>query len=103
LLFLAGYHSRMGLEVLAPDAPVDEVLRSLELSLAMIDGQLCLPDAAIPPGWKELRVRTPAGMVTLARRPDGIALLVFGNAGPELVSAQRRIADALTQYHGPRP
>jgi hypothetical protein len=91
----------MGLELLAPDAPMRAVLTSLGdgYALAMIDGALVLPTAEPPPGWRELRLRTPAGMVTLVRRPpDRIAIVVFGNAGPELVAVQQAIAKALSSY-----
>jgi hypothetical protein len=91
----------MGQEITAPDAPLPAVLKSLGdgYLLAMIDGQLVLPTATPPVGWREVRLRTPAGMVTLLRRPpDRIAIVVFGNAAPELVAVQQAIAAALTQY-----
>jgi hypothetical protein len=34
-------------------------------------------------------------MVALRRTASGIAVVVFGNAGPELQSAQRAVADAV--------
>ena len=67
----------------------------LPLKLMMIDGLPALPDEEPPEGWAELHVGTPAGMVTL-RRPGGVSVIVWGNAGPELLAARDIIADALS-------
>lgn len=63
--------------------------------LAMVDGQLVFPSAAPPDAWGEVRLRTPAGMITLRRRGGEVALSVFGNAGPELLEMRDQIAAAL--------
>src|SRR6516164_2151443 len=53
------------------------------LQMRMIDGQLAFPDEQPPDAWRELRVGTPQGMVTLRREGDGIRVVTWGNAeGP---------------------
>jgi hypothetical protein len=39
-------------------------------------------------------------LVTLTRRPDGVAVVVFGNADAPLQAAQRQIADLLMKETG---
>lgn len=67
----------------------------LAASIVMVDGALAAPGANPPNEWRDVRLRTRAGTVTLARRPGGVAVLVFGNADAALQQAQRAIADAL--------
>jgi hypothetical protein len=67
----------------------------LPCAIIMIDGALVAPGAVPAAGWRDVRLRTPAGMVTLARRGAGLALTVFGNADPALLEAQRRIGELL--------
>jgi hypothetical protein len=62
----------------------------------MVDGQLVAPAAPAPAAWREIRLRTPAGMVTLRGRGDQVALVVFGNADGALLEARARVAAALT-------
>ena len=94
----------MGLEVFVarPGAtcPLDALVatlaaRGVVATVMMVDNQLCMPGAPIRADWSDARLRTAAGTVTLRRRPDGVALLVFGNADPALQEAQRQIAAAL--------
>ena len=101
----------MGLEVIVARrfpvalAPVLERLTSLGLpcTMAMVDGQLVMPRSAPPLEWREVRLRSPAGMVTLARREGGVAVLVFGNADAAMIEAQRRICEALAAVGGEGP
>jgi hypothetical protein len=93
----------MGLEVVVPrgDAvPLQPLLDALATAglpatIAMVDDALRAPTAPPPEAWRDVRLRTPAGMVTLARRAGGVAVIVFGNADAALQDAQRRVADAL--------
>ena len=64
-------------------------------TVVMVDGRLHAPGAAVPPTWRDVRLSTVAGMLSLRRRPDGVAVVVFGNAGDALVAAQRALADCL--------
>ncbi len=51
----------------------------------MIDGQLAFPDEIPGDDWKEIRVSTPVGMLTLRRTDQRIASVIWGNADDELV------------------
>jgi hypothetical protein len=80
--------------------PLDALLArlagdGLACTVAMIDRQLVDPRQPPPSTWSEARLRTPSGMVTLARTSDGVRVLVFGNADAPLIEVQQRIADAI--------
>ena len=63
-------------------------------------GQRPQGPGAIPPAvWRDARIRTPAGVVTLRRVPSGVAVVVFGNADDALRAAQRTIAETLLALH----
>ena len=66
-------------------------------TVMMVDGQLVMPGGEPAAGWHDLRLRTPSGMVTVARKPTGLSVVVFGNADAALQEAQRRVAEALEQ------
>ena len=97
----------MGLEVVVPRvAAVDiRVLldrlteAGLPSTLAMVDSVLQGPGATPPAAWRDVRLRTPAGMVTLRRIPSGVAVVVFGNAEDPLRAAQRTVAETLLGLH----
>ncbi|MSP60413.1 MAG: hypothetical protein EXR72_08735 [Myxococcales bacterium] len=65
-------------------------------AVMMVDGGLRAPGAAPPEEWRDVRLRTPAGTVTLTRDRGGVTVMVFGNADAALQAAQRRIADAIS-------
>ncbi len=67
----------------------------MAVAVQMIDGALVPPNAQPPAAWREVRLRTPAGTVTLRRREGAVAVTVFGNADAALEAAQRAVADAL--------
>src|SRR5207248_1451967 len=58
--------------------------QKVPVQLRMIDGELALPDETPPHDWRELRVGTPGGMLTLRRESDGVALVTWGNADEKL-------------------
>jgi hypothetical protein len=96
----------MGLETFVPVAEPslpDALARLADAGvtamLVMIDGALVAPGAAPPAAWREARLRTPAGTVTVARRPGGVAVVVFGNADEGLRQAQAKVAAALAPDH----
>ena len=66
-------------------------------TVMMVDGQLVMPGSEPPAGWRDVRLRTPSGMVTVTRKPTGLSVVVFGNADAALQEAQRRVAEALEQ------
>ena len=91
----------MGLEIVVPRRTpclLASVLAQLPgagltASVAMIDNVLQGPGARVPDVWREVRLRTPAGVVTLRRQGEAISVVVFGNADPALQEAQRKIAE----------
>jgi hypothetical protein len=97
----------MGLEVVVPRvssvglATVLDALAAAGLpsALAMVDNVLQGPGAAPPAAWRDARLRTPAGVVTLRRVPSGVAVVVFGNADDALRAAQRTVAETLLALH----
>jgi hypothetical protein len=94
----------MGVELVIPlqgPCPLAPVLDRLAAAgqpcaVLMIDRQLWPPGRPLPEVWSDVRLKTPAGMVTLASRPNGIAVVAFGNAGEELRAVQAAIAAALS-------
>ena len=66
----------------------------------MIDGQLAFPDEEPPEGWRELRVGTPGGMVTVRREPGQMVLVIWGNAETALRQAWNGLAWALAEAGG---
>jgi hypothetical protein len=55
-------------------------------AVKMIDNLPAFPDESPDPGWQELRVGTPNGMVTLRAAPGALTSVVWGNAGDALRS-----------------
>jgi hypothetical protein len=93
----------MGLERIVSGAasPLAAVKAKLDAAglgcvVVMIDGALVLPTAPLPSVWRDVRVRAAQGTVTLLRRGDDLALVIFGNADPGLVALQERMAAALS-------
>ncbi len=59
--------------------------------LRMIDGEPAFPDETPPAEWKELRIGTAAGMVTVRRGAGFLTCVVWGNADPALNSAWSKL------------
>jgi hypothetical protein len=93
----------MGLEVVVPRVAAVSLgpllhrlaAAGLPSALAMVDNVLQGPGALPPAVWRDARLRTPAGMITLRRVPSGVAVVVFGNADEPLRAAQRTVAETL--------
>jgi hypothetical protein len=93
----------VGLEILVPRArpcslPVlleRLAAAGLPSTVAMVDQVLQGPGATPPETWREVRLRTPDGMVTVRRTPAGVAVVVFGNADASLQAAQRTVAETV--------
>jgi hypothetical protein len=68
--------------------------------LRMIDGQLAFPDEEPPTDWRELRVGTPQGMVTVRREKDRLVLVTWGNADIALREAWNGLAWAFAAVGG---
>ncbi len=71
--------------------------RGFPIQLRMIDGELAFPDEQPPEGWRELRVGTPQGMVTLRREAGCVRLVTWGNADRPLLQAWNALTWALAQ------
>jgi hypothetical protein len=71
--------------------------RGFAVELRMIDGELSFPDETPPEQWRELRLGTPGGMVTMRREPDGITLVTWGNADVSLRQSWHALAYALAR------
>jgi hypothetical protein len=61
-------------------------------ALKMIDGLPAFPDEVPEAGWRELRLGLAAGMVTLRRMSDGLAIVTWGSADSALAMARNRVA-----------
>jgi hypothetical protein len=68
----------------------------------MIDGELAFPDEEPPEPWRELRVGTPGGMVTLRREPDRVVCVTWGNAEGDLLRAWNALTWAVAEAGGGR-
>jgi hypothetical protein len=53
-------------------------------SLRMIDGLPAFPEELPGDSWRELRLATSEGMMTLRRNEDQLACVIWGNAAPAL-------------------
>jgi hypothetical protein len=71
--------------------------RGYPVQVRMIDGQLAFPDEEPPAEWRELRLGTPQGMVTLRRGPGRIDFVTWGNADQELRQAWNALAWAFAE------
>jgi hypothetical protein len=60
--------------------------------LRMIDGMPAFPDESPEDTWRELRVGTTAGMVTLRRAAGALTCVVWSNADAALLAARDRVA-----------
>ena len=96
----------MGLEqtVIFPEAvpawrDVQELLTKsgFPIQVRMIDGELAFPNEIPAEPWRELRVSSDAGMVTLRREQNRIALITWGNVDARMVQTRNALAWALGQ------
>jgi hypothetical protein len=77
-------------------ALLDDLAKAgLPSTILMVDNQLVSQKLPPPASWRDVRLKTPAGTVSLKRDPQGISVTVFGNADPALVAAQETIIKAL--------
>jgi hypothetical protein len=76
--------------------------RGFPVQVRMIDGQLAFPDEAPPEDWRELRLGTPGGMITLRREPGAVVLVTWGNAEAALRQAWQALAWACAEVSGGR-
>jgi hypothetical protein len=74
----------------------------MPVQMRMIDGELSFPDESPPESWRELRVGTAAGMVTLRREASAITCVIWGNADAALRQLWNALAWALAEVGGGR-
>jgi hypothetical protein len=76
--------------------------RGFETQIRMIDGELAFPDEMPPELWRELRVGTPHGMITLRREPDRMVVVTWGNAEGAMRQAWLALTWAVAEAGGGR-
>lgn len=74
--------------------------RGFPVQMRMIDGELAFPDEEPPVSWRELRVGTPHGMVTVHQMADHVVLVTWGNADESLRQAWNALAWAYAEAGG---
>lgn len=62
-----------------------------EATIRMIDGMPAFPDETPDPSWRELRIGTAAGMVTVRHRHDSLSCVVWGSADSALIAAWHKV------------
>ena len=72
------------------------------VAIALFAGTLLVaargfPDETPEPGWRELRVGTAAGMITVRRGSGSLTCVIWGNADPGLLQLWNELAAAFTQ------
>jgi hypothetical protein len=89
---IRGENMGMELTIKFPSTtPLWEAVRSnlkragVPVTIRMIDGLPAFPDEEPTSEWNEVRVSTPAGMLTLRRERNVLWLIVWGNADANLV------------------
>ena len=76
--------------------------RGFPLQMGMIDGQLAFPDELPGVGWRELRLRTPQGMVTVRREAERLVFVIWGNADTAMRQARDALVRAFAEVGGGR-
>jgi hypothetical protein len=74
--------------------------RGFPLQMGMIDGQLAFPDELPDDGWRELRLRTPQGMVTVRHDGERLAFVTWGNADDAMRQAWNALVWAFAAVGG---
>ncbi|HSC70418.1 MAG TPA: hypothetical protein VLH58_03645 [Candidatus Methylomirabilis sp.] len=67
------------------------------VQMRMADGELTMPNEVPPEGWKDVRLGTPSGMVTLARRDRELLVVTWGNADDPMQRAWNAVAWAVAK------
>ncbi len=71
--------------------------RAFPLQMGMIDGQLAFPDEQPEENWRELRLRTPQGMVTVRRAAERLIFVTWGNADAAMLQAWNAVVWAFAE------
>ncbi len=81
---------------------LSEILRVLAerhfpVQVRMVDGELTMPDEVPSDEWREIRLGTSAGMVTLVRRGQDLTVVTWGNADEAMQRAWNAVAWAVAK------
>jgi hypothetical protein len=71
--------------------------RELAVQMRMIDNELAFPDEEPPGNWRELRVGTTHGMITIRRDGERLSVIIWGNAAAELQDEWQKLTAALAE------
>jgi hypothetical protein len=74
--------------------------RGFPLQMGMIDGQPAFPDELPDESWRELRLRTPYGMVTVRREAERLVFVTWGNADAAMLQAWNALVWAFAEVGG---
>jgi hypothetical protein len=67
------------------------------VQMRMIEGQLAFPDEEPPADWREIRLGTPGGMVTVLREPRRVTFVVWGNADAGMIRGRNALIWAFAE------
>jgi hypothetical protein len=86
-------------DTVPPWRDVRELLtrRGFPIQVRMIDGELAFPDEIPAEPWRELRVSSDAGMVTVRREQNRVALITWGNIDAPLLRLRNALAWAFAE------
>jgi hypothetical protein len=78
---------------------VQELLirRGFPIQVRMIDGEIAFPNEIPAEPWRELRVSSNAGMVTLRREQNRVTLITWGNVDKPLIQTRNALAWAFAE------
>jgi hypothetical protein len=71
--------------------------RGFPVDMRMIDGTLTFPEEPPPESWRELRIGTPGGMITVRRTDNGVAIVTWENADDSMRGAWHALTWAFAQ------
>jgi hypothetical protein len=65
------------------------------VDMRMIDGELAFPEDPPPEAWRELRIGTPGGMITIRRTGNAVSVVTWENADDAMRGAWQALTWAL--------
>src|SRR5688572_27186115 len=74
--------------------------KNYPVQMRMIEGQLAFPDEEPPADWREIRLGTPGGMITVRREPGRLTFVVWGNADAAMLRGRNALIWAFAEAGG---
>jgi hypothetical protein len=71
--------------------------RGFHVDVRMVDGELTFPDELPPESWREMRLGTPGGMITLRRNANAVSVVTWENADPAMRDAWHAVTWAFAK------